>query len=457
MLDAAPNDVRDRLVQPADRCWIEASCRSIGPDPRSEERLVGVDVPQTCDPPLVEQDRLHRRPPALQHGRQGLGRKGRVERLGAERPQELGVARNQLPAAELPQVAPAEVVAAFEAHPAPLVRLRWRVGPAPHQPARHPEVRGPGVPVIQAEEEILPPAIDADDAPAAETLAEGLEGFFQKQRRGRRLDRHVGDPFAQREPAQVSADGFHLGKFGHIRKPTAWACAGATAPAYWCAMITHLAGRLARLDIAGPAVEVDVGGIRYEVLVPLFLWPEIERIAGEADLDDAEARPPIALHISYHASANNPVPVLVGFLRRAERDFFRKFVSVEGMGPAKAVRALTISVSAVARAIEQEDRALLTKLPGIGARQADKIIAALRGKVLAEAAMHDAHIAEPVDPAALERGRIAADAIAAITGLGYSRSEAKRWVEEALAADPSLDSVEALTLAVLRARGSERA
>lgn len=221
-------------------------------------------------------------------------------------------------------------------------------------------------------------------------------------------------------------------------------------------MITRLTGRLAQLDIAGPTVELDVGGVWYEILVPLFLWHELEQLVGDADLEDEGARPLVTLHISYHASANNPVPVLVGFLRRAEREFFRKFVSVEGMGPAKAVRALTVSVSAVARAIEHEDRAALTKLPGIGPRQADKIIATLRGKVVAEVAMHDAHIGEPLDPASLERSRVAADAVAAIAGLGYSRAEAKRWVEEALAADPTLETVEALTLAVLRARGSER-
>ncbi|MCL4242547.1 MAG: Holliday junction DNA helicase RuvA, partial [Dehalococcoidia bacterium] len=128
-------------------------------------------------------------------------------------------------------------------------------------------------------------------------------------------------------------------------------------------MITHLQGRLARMDVAGPAIEVDVAGVRYEVLVPLVLWPEIQGLAGESDLTDGLG-PEIGLHIFYHATANNPVPVLVGFLRRAERDFFRKFTTVEGIGPAKAVKAMNISVSTIARAIEQEDRAVLTKLPG---------------------------------------------------------------------------------------------
>src|SRR5690606_32918537 len=133
-------------------------------------------------------------------------------------------------------------------------------------------------------------------------------------------------------------------------------------------------------------IELEVSGVRYEVLVPIVLWPEIQGVIGEGDLNEPEQQPELGLHIFYHATANQPVPVLVGFLRRAERDFFRKFTTVEGIGPAKAAKAMNVSVSTIARAIEQDDRATLTRLPGVGARGADKIIATLRGKVVAEAA-----------------------------------------------------------------------
>ena len=181
------------------------------------------------------------------------------------------------------------------------------------------------------------------------------------------------------------------------------------------------------------------------------LWPELQPLAEQVESDDGLG-PDVGLHVIYHATTNAPVPVLVGFLRRAERDFFRKLMSVEGLGPAKAARAMNLSVSTIARAIEQEDRATLTRLPGIGTRAADKMIAALRGKVVAEAAMHDEGIDSPVDLAGLERGRVSVDAAEAIAALGYSRAEARRWVEEALAADPEIDTIEELTLAVLRAR-----
>jgi len=205
------------------------------------------------------------------------------------------------------------------------------------------------------------------------------------------------------------------------------------------------------MDISGPVVEVDVAGVRYEVLVPLFLWPELQGLAGDAEFEAGTA-PDIGLHIHYSASANQPVPVLVGFLRRAERDFFRKFITVEGVGPSKAARAMNVSVSTIARAIEQEDRAALTRLPGIGARGADKIIASLRGKVVAEASMHDGAIERPVDTARLERDRVLADAIETIAALGFPRADARRWVEEAHTRDASLETVEALTLTVLRGR-----
>lgn len=205
------------------------------------------------------------------------------------------------------------------------------------------------------------------------------------------------------------------------------------------------------MDIAGPAIEVDVTGVTYEVLVPLFLWPELAALRGQ----DEELPPPeVSVFVHYSATANQPVPVLVGFLRRPERDFFRKFITVEGIGPAKAVKAMNVSVSTIARAIEQEDRHALTRLPGIGARAAEKIIATLRGKVTAEAALQDSHIAQPVDAAAIEGQRAVADAVEAIVALGYPRPDARRWVDEARGAEPGADTVEELTLAVLRRRGA---
>ncbi len=217
-------------------------------------------------------------------------------------------------------------------------------------------------------------------------------------------------------------------------------------------MITQLRGELIHMDLSGPLIEVNVSGVGYEVLVPLFLWPDLVAMSGEEGLIDGVPGPSIRLFVHYTSTANQPTPVLVGFLRRAEREFFRKFITVDGIGSAKAVKAMNVSVSTIAQAIEQEDRPALTKLPGIGARGADKIIAALRGKVVAAAALQDGGIAQPVDASRMQEHRIANDAIEAISALGYSRADVKRWVEEVLASKTPPTTVEELTLTVLRSR-----
>ena len=213
-------------------------------------------------------------------------------------------------------------------------------------------------------------------------------------------------------------------------------------------MITHLRGTLTRLDQENLTAHVEVGGVTYAVLVPLFLWAEIQNQLDENPGGE------VRLHIFYHATANQPTPLLVGFLRWPERQFFRKFTTVEGIGPLKAAKAMNMSVSTLARAVEQEDRATLTRMPGIGARAADKIIATLRGKLTAEAALQDGEITAPVDLKEISQDRVVLDSVEAISALGYTTGEARTWVEEAMQADETLDSVETITLAVLRGRGA---
>ena len=128
-------------------------------------------------------------------------------------------------------------------------------------------------------------------------------------------------------------------------------------------VITHLQGQLARMDVGGPSVELDVPGCATKSSCRSFSGPN-SRESPAMRRSRRNLRPRIGLHIFYPASANHPTPVLVGFLRRAERDFFRKFISVEGLGPAKAAKAMNVSVSTIARAIEQEDRATLSPPAG---------------------------------------------------------------------------------------------
>jgi hypothetical protein len=75
------------------------------------------------------------------------------------------------------------------------------------------------------------------------------------------------------------------------------------------------------------------------------------------------------------------IPVLIGFLNEVEREFFTRFISVSGVGPRAALKALTQPIPVIAKAIDEGDVELLRSLPGIGEQRAKEIVAKLQGKV----------------------------------------------------------------------------
>ena len=112
-------------------------------------------------------------------------------------------------------------------------------------------------------------------------------------------------------------------------------------------------------------------------------------------------------------------------------------------------------IATIAQAIEAEDRRALMRLPGIGARQADRIIADLKGKVTVEAALDDGSGAAPTR-VGQDNDEMIADALEALLGLGYTRRDAERWLGAVLdqtERDASL-STEDLLRAVLEQIGA---
>ncbi len=215
-------------------------------------------------------------------------------------------------------------------------------------------------------------------------------------------------------------------------------------------MISRIRGRALDWHDDSQSVEIDTGteagGLVYEVRLPTAVWMALE-----------DQRPEVLdLYTHYHVPDRAPVPVLIGFLRPIERDFFRKLIGVPQMGVGKAQQALAASVSTIAQAIEAEDRRTLTQLPGIGPRQADRIIADLKGKVVEEALLvdegFDAKAQRPIRPT----DQVAADALEALISLGYTRRDADRWIAAVLSAPdlPAPQTTEDLLRAVLEHIGS---
>jgi Holliday junction DNA helicase RuvA len=132
------------------------------------------------------------------------------------------------------------------------------------------------------------------------------------------------------------------------------------------------------------------------------------------------------------------IPVLVGFLNDIERDFFERFITVSGVGPKAACRALSMSFSAIAEAIDRGDMVVLKSLPGIGEQKAREIIAKLQGKVGKFCLMKDRSFTGAPEV----KEDIKEEALNVLLQLQYKRSEAKDMIDKALKRNGKISSCE---------------
>ncbi len=182
-------------------------------------------------------------------------------------------------------------------------------------------------------------------------------------------------------------------------------------------MIGYLEGSL--LKIGEDRILLLANQVGYEVLLPAYV---VERMHA-SNVGD-----PLALYIYYQQTERQPKPVLIGFNSEEEKEFFQHFISVGDIGPLKAVKAMTVPVGEIARAIETKDQAALKKLKGIGNRTAQKIIATLCGKMERFALPTETKTRKmPVEGETV-------DAVieVLVSQLGHKISDARRLVAEAL-------------------------
>lgn len=194
-------------------------------------------------------------------------------------------------------------------------------------------------------------------------------------------------------------------------------------------MIGYIEGRLLKRE--AERVLILANQLGYEVLLPAVVMETIQNKAlGE----------PLELFIYYHQTERQPKPVLIGFNMEVEKEFFQHFISVEDIGPLKAVKAMNIPVRDIARAIENGDTNALRRLKGIGSRTAQKIVATLSGKMDKFALIRKGE-APPAPP----RGDLAQLVLEVLTTqLGHKTSDAKRMIASALERNPAIATPEDL-------------
>ncbi len=209
-------------------------------------------------------------------------------------------------------------------------------------------------------------------------------------------------------------------------------------------MIAALTGELRHVDERH--LHLLCGPVLYELLFPAVDTAALQGMVGEQ----------LTLHTIFYLGGDPTrgglEPTLIGFLRPADKHFFEIFTTVKGIGPKKALRALSVSVGAIAGAIEGKDAKFLIGLPEIGKRTAETIIAELAGKLKSFAA--EALVEGQGVRTASRRGNVEEDAIAGLMGLGERRAEAENLLERAKSMNPGLTTTDGLLREMLRLRSS---
>jgi len=198
-------------------------------------------------------------------------------------------------------------------------------------------------------------------------------------------------------------------------------------------MIARLSGKL---EAKSPTeIIVDVGGVAFALSIPVTTF---ERLPGEGT--------PVSVFTHLHVRED--ALQLFGFFTQEERDFFRILISVTGIGPKMAQGILSgISTADLKSHILTGNSGALTSIPGVGRKIAERLVVELRDKI----SRLDGASVPPGGSGSPEGSRIRAEALLALTSLGYSRPAAEKAIRGAVQESPGAESsVESLIRAALR-------
>ena len=182
-------------------------------------------------------------------------------------------------------------------------------------------------------------------------------------------------------------------------------------------MIAYLSGKL--LEKQANSVIVDVGGVGYEVTIPLSTFYEL----GETGAD-------VQLRIFTHVRED--ALQLFGFKSEREKQLYLKLISVQGIGAKSGITMLSgMSADEIIVAIRTDNLARLTAIPGVGKKTAERLVIELRDKLND---ISSASVQESVGTiqSNLPVDAVYDDALSALTNLGYQRNAAEKALKQAV-------------------------
>lgn len=186
-------------------------------------------------------------------------------------------------------------------------------------------------------------------------------------------------------------------------------------------MIAHLSGTL--LSKQATSVIVDVAGVGYDVAIPLSTFYDLGEI-GE----------PVQLRVYTHVRED--ALQLYGFKTARERELFLQLISVNGVGPALAIKLLSgMNADEMIASIRTNNLVRLVAIPGVGRKTAERLVVDLRDKIaaLSSPALEEEFAAKAaVEGAPTTTEAMRNDAMSALANLGYQRAAVEKAVKNAL-------------------------
>lgn len=179
-------------------------------------------------------------------------------------------------------------------------------------------------------------------------------------------------------------------------------------------MIAYLSGKLLEKHV-NTAI-IDVGGVGYEVAIPLSTFYEL----GEEGSD-------ISLRI--YTYVREDAIQLFGFKTLRERELYLQLISVQGIGAKSGVTMLSgMSADEIVTAIRSNDLARLTSIPGVGRKTAERLVIELRDKV---GAVSGGAALDAASQKTMPTDAVFDDALSALINLGYQRNAAEKALNQA--------------------------
>ena len=186
-------------------------------------------------------------------------------------------------------------------------------------------------------------------------------------------------------------------------------------------MIAHLSGTL--LSKQATSAIIDVGGVGYDVAIPLSTFYELGEV-GE----------PVQLRVYTHVRED--AIQLFGFKTSRERELFLQLISVNGVGPGLAIKLLSgMPADEMIASIRTNNLVRLVAIPGVGRKTAERLVVDLRDKI---AALSSPALEEEFAAKAAAAGTTFSpdvmrdDAMSALSNLGYQKAAAEKAVKNAI-------------------------